>query len=309
MKHTPCTFLWSLTFAGFFITSNILIILLPCSESARILSLSLFASKSHKNSYEPLLVALAAQGHEVTIVNPIAPSSPRSPKLAGRIRDIVGIPNEDILNSASGNVFEADWSGQGSQYIKMYNYMYFLQRIQANCPKFFSLPVIHQLLQEEFDLIIMNPVLNECLLGMAHAYKVPVIFVTTLQAPHWIISGTVGGPIVSPILPLFFSETKDTMNFKERVDTFICHVGLSLFHEYYYYPWVERMYREQFGQHVPSVNEIMKNTSLILSNSHFSLNFPRITMPNDIEVGGMHCTEAKALPKVSSRTTEFSVKL
>ena len=53
-----------------------------------------------------------------------------------------------------------------------------------------------------------------------------------------------------------------------------------------------------FSRDVPSVQELVQNMSLVLSNSHFSLNQPRPFVPNFIEIGGMHIDKNTTLSKV-----------
>lgn len=56
--------------------------------------------------------------------------------------------------------------------------------------------------------------------------------------------------------------------------------------------------RNFFGEDLPDLRELAQKTSLILVNSHFSTNQARPTVPNFIEVGGLHIKEPNALPKV-----------
>jgi len=61
---------------------------------------------------------------------------------------------------------------------------------------------------------------------------------------------------------------------------------------------MEAIYRQKLNDsNIPSVSEIMRNTSLILSNSHVSLMKPKPFLPDIVEVGGMHCRPPKPLPK------------
>lgn len=53
-----------------------------------------------------------------------------------------------------------------------------------------------------------------------------------------------------------------------------------------------------FGEDLPDLRELAQNTSLFLVNSHFSTNQARPTVPNFIEVAGLHASQPKALPKV-----------
>jgi glucuronosyltransferase len=45
--------------------------------------------------------------------------------------------------------------------------------------------------------------------------------------------------------------------------------------------------KDFFGPETPPAAELLKNTSLIILNSHFSLNYPRPFVPAVIEAGGM----------------------
>ena len=50
----------------------------------------------------------------------------------------------------------------------------------------------------------------------------------------------------------------------------------------------------------PSLADIARQTSLILTFSHFSVSEPRPLVPNVVEVGGLQIREAVALPQVGS---------
>ncbi|ODM91121.1 UDP-glucuronosyltransferase 3A1 [Orchesella cincta] len=61
----------------------------------------------------------------------------------------------------------------------------------------------------------------------------------------------------------------------------------------------EELYRKYLpnGNQLPGLEEIMANSSLLFSNSHFTINYPRPLLPDVIEVGGMHTRPAGKLPK------------
>lgn len=59
-----------------------------------------------------------------------------------------------------------------------------------------------------------------------------------------------------------------------------------------------------FGVDLPDLRDLAQRTSLILVNSHFSINQARPAVPNFIEVGGLHIREPKALPEASSVSIE-----
>jgi len=53
-----------------------------------------------------------------------------------------------------------------------------------------------------------------------------------------------------------------------------------------------------FGDDPPTLSRIARNVSLILVNSHFSLNTLRPTLPTAVEVGSLHIQSPNKLPQV-----------
>lgn len=62
--------------------------------------------------------------------------------------------------------------------------------------------------------------------------------------------------------------------------------------------------KQFFGEDLPDLQDLAQRTSLILVNSHFSINQARPAVPNFIEVAGLHIRETKALPEASSIVVE-----
>lgn len=67
--------------------------------------------------------------------------------------------------------------------------------------------------------------------------------------------------------------------------------------------------RRRFGNDMPSVADISKKISLMLTNTHYSLNGPRPLSPKVIEVGGVHIKEAKPIDEVSNDKLSLFNKL
>lgn len=71
----------------------------------------------------------------------------------------------------------------------------------------------------------------------------------------------------------------------------------------------ENLAKQFFEDDSLALSELVSNTSLMIVNSHFSLNEPRPTIPNFIEVAGIHIGEPKEVPKVGSTAKSIKVKL
>lgn len=60
-------------------------------------------------------------------------------------------------------------------------------------------------------------------------------------------------------------------------------------------PTADAFVQYKFGHDVPSVGELVKNTSVMFVNQHYSLSGPKPLPPNVIELGGLHIQKAKPL--------------
>ncbi|CAG7819184.1 unnamed protein product, partial [Allacma fusca] len=98
--------------------------------------------------------------------------------------------------------------------------------------------------------------------------------------------------VPNPLLPF-----SDRMSFYERVVTIALDWLFILGRDYEVAPLYEKMYRKYLGDDIPSVSEIEGNISLLFMNSFSNFPAPRPTLPDVIEVGGMHARPAKPLPK------------
>lgn len=62
---------------------------------------------------------------------------------------------------------------------------------------------------------------------------------------------------------------------------------------------VDQMLREYFGNDdMPYLGDLAKTTSIMLLNTHYSLNGVRPNTPAVIEVGGLHIKETESLDAV-----------
>lgn len=57
--------------------------------------------------------------------------------------------------------------------------------------------------------------------------------------------------------------------------------------------------RRFFGPDVAPLDVLAYNTSILLVNTHFSVNSPRPFVPGIVEVAGLHIDSPQALPPVS----------
>lgn len=250
------------------------------------------STKSHEITYELLIAELAKRGHELTVLTPYLKSN--TSKNIHQIKTI----SLDELQENIPNRFEMKEKGE----VMGMNPFQAIQFMQDLCKRCYELPEIQTLLKTKpssYDLILWLGIMNECSSGFVHKMNAPTILISPVSLLNWQAS-VLGNPIPISFIPNIFSSFSDKMTFIERIKNFLLEFigigGLKLFMEYS----MGNVPREILNDtNLPGNDEILKNVSLSLSNSHFSLNFPRPFLPDVIEVGGMHCRKAKPLPKVS----------
>lgn len=63
--------------------------------------------------------------------------------------------------------------------------------------------------------------------------------------------------------------------------------------------YTDKMLKQIFGEKIPSVSDLKKETSLMFVNSHYSLSGARPLSPSVIEISGIHIKDPKPIKKVT----------
>jgi hypothetical protein len=272
--------------AAFVLFATVLVNLPQTANSAKILSIAFFSSKSHKITYEPLLNELATRGHEVTVLAPVTFGSKK-------IREIMTFDAMKMFaEDGMPNMFEL------KEESSTMDPRMFLELITKVCNITYDLPHVKALLKESFDMVMVPAIFNECAFGYAYKFNAPILLISPAMPPTW-SSSILGTPSPPSFVANPFTPYSDRMTFYQRgvnlfVETLI--QGLQMF---YFKPAMAALYREKLNDPtLPSCDEIIsERASIMLCNSHFSLAQTRPLLPDVIEVGGMHCRPAKPLPK------------
>ncbi|CAL8084392.1 unnamed protein product [Orchesella dallaii] len=255
------------------------------ANSANILVLSFFSTKSHKLTYLPLIEELGKRGHNVTMVSPV-----KAMKAMTNVHEIYTIDVDSTLKSSNFNGFEMKEKGQPINPAMM------MGMIKDVCEKTYELPPVTSLLKQKFDLVFIQPMFNECVLGLIYRLQIPFLLFTPVSIPGW-IGNKVGANFPSSITPNVMLGYPPEMNFYQRFFNLGMDTVVQQYMSLYYEPVMEKIYRDNLGQDIPSINEIYSNASLVLSNGHFSLSPPKPYFPDVIDVGGIHSRPAKPIPK------------
>lgn len=153
---------------------------------------------------------------------------------------------------------------------------------------------------ERFDLIVVEGVMNDCVLPLVHALKAPFIYMNGIAPTPWLLDA-VGSPLALDQFPHPGFGHTDRMNLIERtINTASTIFGLY-FRNWIVTATVDQVANQMLGaSNLTSIREIEdRYLSLLITNTHFSINYQLPKSAAVIEAGGLHCVPSKPLPKVT----------
>uniref|UniRef100_A0A182NMI7 Uncharacterized protein n=1 Tax=Anopheles dirus TaxID=7168 RepID=A0A182NMI7_9DIPT len=269
-------------FAGIALAAVILASTCGSCSAAKILAVFPSISKTNYIFGQVLFEALASRGHNVTIVSPFEVQYKHENVRQVRI---TGLFNHIEDYGLHANVFT---KRDKSSFYGNTNLIY---GTAAMADYTLGHPKLQELLSnpsETFDLLILDQVLCESLLGLAYHYGVPAI-VYSAAAPNKYTNEMVGNPhnpAYNPIPSLGYS---DRMDLVQRVWNTFVSICEQFNYKYLYLPSQEAVYQRYFTRRdQPPLLDLIHNVSLVLVNSHPVINFARPVVPNMIEIGGAH---------------------
>ncbi len=263
--------------------------LLPALAGAyNILGILPVVCRSHSVMYNPIMEELARRGHNVTSYSAHLQTS-----------DTLNYRQVDIRSCFPKNPrYSSIENMLLSTQIDLLNWLY---EELPNYSNLLKCQPIADLLNgnEKFDLLITEPFNSDLFSAFAYKLKIPAsvhIFSTTLYT--WLLNR-----MGSPSNPSYISEKTSSyvkaMNFVERLNNVWHYIVSELYFKIYLSRESEKIYKNLFGVANPTLEEIARNTSLILANTHFSLQPPMPLVPGIVEVSGVNLKEPSPLPLVS----------
>ncbi|KAF4519856.1 UDP-glycosyltransferase-14 [Ephemera danica] len=243
-------------------------------ESARILVLLGFGSKSHNHGINAVSSELASKGHELTVVTAYPIKDPPD-----RYKQIdVPIARQYINSFNLVEHLERN----------MFDKISYLWTISATlCPDMLRMPEIRNLLKEKFDLVMVSVFFNDCFIPFAHHNKAPLILFSSTGLHSW-VALNLGHPEPTSYVPNLFLPFSDKMSFFERMINTWMFYAVEFMRRVVLRARIEPASKQFYGHGTPHILDLERNVSLILLNHHVSLNSPRPLQPNVIQVGGWH---------------------
>ncbi|EDS25660.1 UDP-glucuronosyltransferase 2B20 [Culex quinquefasciatus] len=260
---------------------------------ANILCLFGVASPSHHIWNRAIVDALAAKGHNLTIVSPDVEKNTVENihyiELEETYPELYSGPhNVDLMEMANENVFKSVIS-------------FYRDFVITECQgilKSKGLALIKNYPDDyKFDLVLYDMTCGGCMHGLLHKFKYPpLVSVTPFNNPPY-VTEVIGGHKFYAYTPFFSLGYGSDMTFFERVHNTLLYTVDFIYRNYYSNPVLDKMVREYFQyDDLPYVPDLDRLSRVLLVNAHYSIDFPEPAPPNLIPVGGLQIKEAKPVP-------------
>ena len=269
------------------------LILLSSVDSARILMSQPFGSKSHQNSFVPLIEALSQRGHHITyITTSISSAISDSPNVTQLV-----LQNPVFHGASFTNQFDVVLS-KGSNLLNGFRTSLSMVHYPVTITRsvFEDVQIKSMLARDNFDLVLISQAFSSSGYALAWHFQAPFILVS----PNTLFNGiatVLGDSEHTEYVPFILSPYSDHMNLVERFLNTLFSIITTLYDEWHQADMTNIVRR--VIPNCPPLYNIQRNVSLVFTNSHPIFNYPRALPPQVVEVGAMHCSPPRPLPEVS----------
>ncbi|XP_029035427.2 UDP-glucosyltransferase 2-like isoform X5 [Osmia bicornis bicornis] len=256
--------------------------ILSLCQGYRILGLFPYRGASHFVMFEHLMKSLARKGHQVDVLSMFPLKKPYP-----NYTDVVKLPvPELLLNNLTFEGMSIFTSGPGgyiastllgNPYCKFLGDQQ-LQRLLKNPPK-----------NPPYDVVIVEIFGANCFAAVGHVLNVPIIGASSSALYPW-ANEYIANPENLAYQPNNLLSFVEDMNFWQRLYN-VLHTTYNKWIFRYASNVQTEIIRKYISPDLPDIRELEKKISMILVNSHMSLNGIKSTIPAFVEVGGLHVQE------------------
>lgn len=230
--------------------------------------------------FEALMKGLAKKGHRVDVVSSFPLKKPFA-----NYTDILTLPSSmQLVNNISYNQMVEVLTGSAVHAVASLGGNELCEHL--------ALPGFQKLIHDPpkdppYDVVLIEIFGAPCFAVFGHLYKIPVIGVSSSALYPWAL------PIIANPENLAFAPNNllnfvnGQMDFWKRIYNTL-HTSYNKILFAYLIRKQDDQLKKYVGPNVPSIEELQSNVSIILANSHMSLNGIKPTTPALIEVGGLH---------------------
>ncbi|XP_043483367.1 UDP-glucosyltransferase 2-like [Leptopilina heterotoma] len=276
---------------------NLILFVIFCQsaiEGHRILGIFPFAARSHNIFFEALMKGLSKAGHQVDVISHYEPRY--SGENLTRILDLSKFENQLVVDNEIGIAFEFD-----DNIIKFISTKFGNDLCELMGSEEMQNILQNSLKERSYDLVISEFFGATCFFGIGNFLQVPVVAVISIPEPIWAMNA-MALPFSTAFYPSTMMDIGSIETFSDRLkNTLSKYIALWLFCWYTDKPQTEAM-RKYLSPQIPSIREVEKGISLLVTNNFHSLYGIHPITPDVIEVGGIHIgqNEDKLSPELEN---------
>lgn len=274
------------------------------AQTARVLGLFPHTGKSHQMVFEPLLRRLAERGHQVTVVSFFPLKNPPANYTDISLEGIADLGLESFELSFYENPNSMLKALRLDSIAKQISDFIPLAPMALEvCSKLVNFVPLAEALKSEYDVVLTENFNSDCMLGLAHVYGVraPTITLLSSYLIHW-SADRIGASDNPSHVPILSTDYAAKMSFLQRLENTVLNYFYKLWFRYAIQLKEEEIIENHFEVKIPDLQELAKNTTMMLVNVFYSLNGVRPLLPGIVEVGGMHLDHSRKpenIPPVS----------
>ncbi|XP_046736277.1 UDP-glucosyltransferase 2-like [Diprion similis] len=264
-----------------------LLFFVSLGDAYRILGIFPFNGMSHFVMFERVMKGLAERGHQVDVVSHFPLKKPFP-----NYTDVVSLAGtrSNLVNNMDVKIGKKDGKMPSGA-------VFFASVFGIELCKLMDHPELNKLIKNPptnpaYDLLITEIFGANCYLAIGQHLKVPVVGIVTAAMLPW-ANDIVANPDNTAYIPNSFLDFHEKMNFWQRTQNTL----FNIFTKWEFNRVSEgqnEAIKKYIGPHAPTVREAERNVSLILVNSHYSVNGVRPFTTAVVEVGGIHIDEKEA---------------
>ncbi|XP_052895913.1 uncharacterized protein LOC128303099 [Anopheles moucheti] len=262
------------------------------AHGANILCLMAVPSPSHHIWNRVLVDALAAQGHNLTVVSPDIELKPKP--------NVTYIHLEKTYDAIHEGATAIDFYEMGQagilESMKIF-YDYAISMCIGILDSKGYQTIMNYPSDYKFDLVVYDFTCGPCLLAVYHRFgQLPMVGVTGFNTPPY-TTDLIGGHKYYAYVPYYTLDYDSNMNFFQRFYNAAIHWIDYFYRNYVFLPETDRLVREhEKVKDLPYLGTLDQKMMLMLVNSHHSVDFPEPIPQNMIQVGGLQIIPPKPLP-------------
>ncbi|XP_050505874.1 UDP-glycosyltransferase UGT5-like [Diabrotica virgifera virgifera] len=258
----------------------------------KILGVFPFGAPSHYFLGNELIKGLASAGHDVTMITVFEEKNP--PK-NGSYRQVIldGVLEEQ-------QVIFKDVTNLSKKQSAFTNPLHMLTMFNTIGYKVSEMVLSHSKMQtlmksdEKFDIVITTQFAIEAVKALAPHFNAHLVLFNNHAANNW-MNHFVGNPTLPSLNPNIVLGYPELMSFQQRLVNTLLSAATYMNYNILQYPEQNELVHKYISKDL-ELPAVQYNVSLVLSNSHSSLNKPAASVPCMKEIAGFHVKPPKPLP-------------